>query len=368
MSRKIAHWIFPNLNTLGGRSSYVNFLIHEFSKLEIENHIITTIFGETNTNSSVNYHKVSFHNFDFNKAIEDIHSSETIRQVKELNSLFSRENFDVLLIHSLKPESFVYLKLLLNLVNPKLKIILLIHDLETIKYLAIDGNLDLFVSRKSIFICPSRYIQNELNRILKSFENIIYLPHGVIASPKVEKNRSNLRDFTFVGDFEMHKGIVQLVIAWGRLINIYPESRLFLIGDGKLMNFVKRLVLNLGIESQVVFTGWINKGELRVELESKRFIVIPSLIGESFSLIAAEVQSMGLPAITSNNGALTEIISNSANGILVSPGNIDELERALFLLLKDDQFVDKLSVGAYKKSEYLSKPSDVIDQYLQILF
>ena len=67
MSRKIAHWIFPNLNTLGGRSSYVNFLIHEFSKLEIENHIITTIFGETNTNSSVNYHKVSFHNFDFPK-------------------------------------------------------------------------------------------------------------------------------------------------------------------------------------------------------------------------------------------------------------------------------------------------------------
>jgi glycosyltransferase involved in cell wall biosynthesis len=368
MSRKIVHWIFPNLNTVGGRSNYVNFLIHEFSKLEIENHVITTMFSETNHNSFLNYHKVFFHNFDFNKAMEDIHSSETMRQVKELNSLFLTENFDVLLIHSLKPESFIYLKLLLNLVNPKLKIILLIHDLETIKYLAIDRNLDLFVLKESIFICPSRYIQNELNGIMDNGGNIIYLPHGVIALPKVENLRSNRRDFTFVGDFEVHKGIVQLVIAWARIFKSYPDSKLFLIGDGKLINFVKRLVVNLGIESKVVFTGWLNKDDLGVELASKRFLVIPSLIGESFSLIAAEVQSLGLPAVTSNNGALIEIISNSTNGILVSPGNIDELERALILLLKDNQLVDKLSVGAYEKSKYILRPKEVINRYLRILF
>jgi glycosyltransferase involved in cell wall biosynthesis len=367
MSRKIAHWIFPNLNTLGGRSNYVKFLIHNFSELDFENHVITTIPDDTNDKIFLTHHKVFFHAFDFNKSMEDIHTDVTIRKVKELNSLFLENKFEVLLIHSLMPESFIYLKLLLTLVNPDLKIILLLHDLETIKYLANNKNVDLFSAKNAIFVCPSKYIQSELIKISPSIQNIVHIPHGVSATRRIEKLRSHYRDFTFVGDFEEHKGLVQLVIAWARICNNFSHSRLFLIGDGKLMNFVKRLVINLGIESKIVFTGWLNNEELNIELESKRFIVIPSIIGESFSLIAAEVQYLGLPSIASNNGALNELINDSINGLLVTPGNIDELEQALVLLLEDHQFLDKLSTGAYKKSDSLLRPDDVIDRYLRIL-
>ena len=367
MSRKVSHWIFPNLNTLGGRSNYVKFLIHEFSELGFENHVITSISDNTNQNALLKYHKVFFHAFDFNKSMEDIHTDITITKVKELYSLFLTHKFDVLLIHSLKPESFIYLKLLLTLVNPSIRIILLIHDLETIKYLANNKNVNLFNLKNSYFICPSKYIQSELIKISPSVQNIVHIPHGVSTSKKIQNLRSNYRDFTFVGDFEEHKGLVQLVIAWARICNNYPYSKLYLIGDGKLLNFVKRLVINLGIESKVVFTGWLNKEELNIKLESMRFIVIPSIIGESFSLIAAEVQYLGLPSIASNNGALIELINDSINGLIVSPGNIDELERALVLLFEDHQFLDKLSAGAYKKSDSLLRPNDVIDRYLKIL-
>lgn len=367
MSRKIVHWIFPNLNTLGGRSNYVKFLIHRFSELDFENHIITFLPDGTNQEAFLNQHAVFYHAFDFNKSMEDIHTDVTIQKVKELNSLFLENKFEVLLIHSLIPESFIYLKLLLNLVNPDLKIILLIHDLETIKYLANNKNIDLFISKNTFFICPSTYIQNELMKISPSVQKIIRIPHGVSATGKMEKLRSYYRDFSFVGDFEEHKGLVQLVLAWARICNNYPQSRLFLIGDGKLMSFVKRLVINLGIESKIVFTGWLNKEELNNKLESMRFIVIPSIIGESFSLVAAEVQYLGLPSIASNNGALIELINDSVNGLLVSPGNIDELEKALVLLLDDDSFVDKLSLGAHKIAKSLLTPNDVIDKYLKIL-
>ena len=367
MSRKIVHWIFPNLNTLGGRSNYVKFLIQKFSELDFENHIVTSMPDDTNHKAFLAHHKVFFHAFEFNKSMEDIHTDVTVRKVKELHSLFLKHKFRVLLIHSLKPESFIYLKLLLTLVNPDLKIILLIHDLETIKYLANNKNVDLFILKNAIFICPSTYIQNELMKISPSVRNIVRIPHGVSESREIEKLRSNYRDFTFVGDFEVHKGLVQLVIAWARVCNNFPHSRLFLIGDGKLMNFVKRLVINLGIESKIVFTGWLNKEELNNKLESMRFIVIPSIIGESFCLIAAEVQYLGLPAIASNNGALIELINDSINGVLVSPGNIDELETALVFLLENHSIVDKLSAGAYKNAESLLTPNDVIDRYLKIL-
>jgi glycosyltransferase involved in cell wall biosynthesis len=368
MSHKIAHWIFPNLNTLGGRSNYVKFLIQKFSELDLENHVITSLSDGTNQEAFLNQHAFFYHTFDFDKSMKDIHTGVTINKVKELHSLFLKHKIQVLLIHSLMPESFIYLKLLLTLVNPDLKIILLIHDLETIKYLANNKNVDLFILKNAIFICPSTYIQNELMKISPSVRNIVRIPHGVITSRKIQKSRSNYRDFTFVGDFEEHKGLIQLVIAWARVCNNFPHSRLFLIGDGKLMNFVKRLVINLGIESKIVFTGWLNKEELNIELESKRFIVIPSIIGESFSLIAAEVQYLGLPAIASNNGALIELINDSINGVLVNPGNIDELAEALILLLEDHLFLGELSMGAYKKSESLLKPNDVIDRYLNILF
>jgi glycogen(starch) synthase len=367
VSQKIAHWIFPNLNTLGGRSNHVKFLIQKFSELDFENHIVTSMPDDTNHKAFLTHHKVFFHAFEFNKSMEDIHTDVTVRKVKELHSLFLKHKFKVLLVHSLKPESFIYLKLLLTLVNPSLRIILLIHDLETIKYLANNKNVDLFILKKAVFICPSTYIQNELMKISPGVQNIVHIPHGVSASWTNEKLRSNYRDFTFVGDFEEHKGLVQLVVAWARVCNNFPHSRLFLIGDGKLMNFVKRLVINLGIESKIVFTGWLNNEELNIELESKRFIVIPSIIGESFSLIAAEVQYLGLPAIASSNGALIELINDSKNGVLVSPGNIDELEKALILLIENNQFLDKLSLGAYEKSDSLLRPDEVIDRYLRIL-
>lgn len=60
-------------------------------------------------------------------------------------------------------------------------------------------------------------------------------------------------------------------------------------------------------------------------------VIIPSLVHETYSLVAREALSSGTPVIASRVGALTEIIHHGENGFLIPPGD----HQALASLLRE---------------------------------
>jgi glycosyltransferase involved in cell wall biosynthesis len=74
-------------------------------------------------------------------------------------------------------------------------------------------------------------------------------------------------------------------------------------------------------------------------------LVVPSLVAESFSLVTAEAQALGIPVVASNLGALPELVEDERNGLLVEPGSPGAL-RAALARLADPAEVTRLGQAA----------------------
>jgi glycosyltransferase involved in cell wall biosynthesis len=74
------------------------------------------------------------------------------------------------------------------------------------------------------------------------------------------------------------------------------------------------------------------------------------LWNEPFGLVAAEAAQMGRPLIASNIGGIPEIVVHNETGLLVQPGNVEELADAMLLLLKNPDFANQLGENARKNA------------------
>ena len=64
-------------------------------------------------------------------------------------------------------------------------------------------------------------------------------------------------------------------------------------------------------------------------------VVVPSLVWETYSIVAREAMSLGIPVIASRIGALPEAIRDGENGLLFTPGSAQELAAILQMLDHD---------------------------------
>jgi glycosyltransferase involved in cell wall biosynthesis len=100
--------------------------------------------------------------------------------------------------------------------------------------------------------------------------------------------------------------------------------------------------------------------ELWASYRLARFTVFPSLI-EGYGLPIAESLASGTPVITSNYGSMAEI-GEKGGCLLVDPRSVDELERAMSLLLEDDDALSKL------RDEALSVDTGTWERYANDLW
>ena len=106
-------------------------------------------------------------------------------------------------------------------------------------------------------------------------------------------------------------------------------------------------------------------------LENIDIYVIPSIIEESFGVAALEASAMGIPVIGSRIGGIPEIIIDRQTGILFNPGNIDDLVKALELLINSSKLRNDLGNNAreFVKNKYIWKNNveELLNKYKQLL-
>ena len=99
-----------------------------------------------------------------------------------------------------------------------------------------------------------------------------------------------------VGSFREAKNHVFLVKTFYEFQKKYPNSKLVLVGEGELLQSIKELAKELGIEQKVIFTGI--KNNIEDYLNIFDFFVFPSLF-EGFGMALLEAQCNGLKCYTS---------------------------------------------------------------------
>ncbi len=112
--------------------------------------------------------------------------------------------------------------------------------------------------------------------------------------------------------------------------------------------FLNRLIVRsheLGLDKQIVWAGHV--ADVGSYYELMDAVVVPSVCEEGFSLVALEAMQRGIPVIASDAGGIPEFVQHEFNGLLVPPGNIENLKQAISrIILTGRDFEHQLGIRA----------------------
>jgi glycosyltransferase involved in cell wall biosynthesis len=122
------------------------------------------------------------------------------------------------------------------------------------------------------------------------------------------------------------KGHAILLEAVNQLRNSGFQVRCFIVGDGPQQKSLERMVRDLGLSRQVVFTGY--REDMAEVLRALDLLVIPSL-HEGVPQIALQALACQVPIIASNVGGIPVVVQAGRTGRLVPPGDPGALAKAI---------------------------------------
>lgn len=153
----------------------------------------------------------------------------------------------------------------------------------------------------------------------------------------------------FVGRFDPEKGIADLIQAMHQLQQKSPVSlTLKLAGAGALESDLNAQTQRLGLEKQVVFSGWVS--DLDEWMRDVDLLVVPSL-NETFGIAILEGFCHGKPVVSTQVPGPQSLIEAGVNGWLAEPGNPDDLARVLDLAIRQQDQWPQIASCAYDKAK-----------------
>jgi glycosyltransferase involved in cell wall biosynthesis len=144
-----------------------------------------------------------------------------------------------------------------------------------------------------------------------------------------------------VGNLEPRKNLARLIQAFGLAVREHGfNGQLVLVGKAQMRAGDARLAaLKAGVESRVVFTGFVSHDDLTLLYNRASLFVYPSLY-EGFGLPPLEAMACGCPVVASNVTALPEVLGNAA--LLINPLSVAELAEALTAVLERPELAASL--------------------------
>lgn len=152
----------------------------------------------------------------------------------------------------------------------------------------------------------------------------------------------------FVGRLVPDKGVSDLIRAVARL----PNARLTVIGEGPQRQALQRLAATLG--RPVHFTGWIHPHEVQRHLRAASVLALPSYRGDGLPNAVLEAMALGRPVVASAIAGIPDIVQHGRTGMLVKPGDVNELSRSLGMLLRDKNLAQRFGRNARAVAESYS--------------
>ena len=128
------------------------------------------------------------------------------------------------------------------------------------------------------------------------------------------------------------KGLAVLLKAFAALLPAHPDLRLLVVGKPRPGGDSEKLIARLDLGAHIDFVSGISTAELGRLYASSTLVVVPSLY-EGFGLPPSEAMACGAPVVSSDGGALPEVVGDA--GVLVPAGDETALAGAIAPLLAD---------------------------------
>jgi N-acetyl-alpha-D-glucosaminyl L-malate synthase BshA len=196
-------------------------------------------------------------------------------------------------------------------------------------------------------------------RVIKNFVNCD------IYQPDPERRRAGgmapagEKVLIHISNFRPVKRVLDCIRILERVRREAP-AHLLMVGDGPDRPPAETLARELGLEDHVTFLGKQPHVERLIPLA--HVLLLPSEL-ESFGLAALEGMACGVPAVSTLQGGLPELIADGLDGCLEPVGDIAAQARRVIELLTDDHLYARFSGAARQTAQARFCSTILIPQY-----
>ncbi|MDO8668390.1 MAG: glycosyltransferase family 4 protein [bacterium] len=155
----------------------------------------------------------------------------------------------------------------------------------------------------------------------------------------------------FVGGLDQahyFKGLENLIRALAEIIKNpkFSSTILNVVGSGNLLEYYKKIALDLGVEKLVFFHEMVDNSKLVDFYNYCDCLVLPSINqSEAFGLVLLEAMACSRPVITSNLPGVRGVFKNRKQGLLVEPDNIKDLIKKIQIVLGDKKKAKEMGLA-----------------------
>ncbi|MGO8880629.1 MAG: glycosyltransferase family 4 protein [Desulfomonilaceae bacterium] len=151
-----------------------------------------------------------------------------------------------------------------------------------------------------------------------------------------------------VGFVGPRKGYLDILDAVPAVVKTDESVRFVFVGGeerpGENYPVLSR-IKNQNLDRWVLVTGEVHRSRIPLYLAAADVFLLPSR-EEGMPIAILEAMRASRPIITTTVGGIPEMIEDGRSGILIQPGDPEQIAEALISLLKNDGLSEKLAQGA----------------------
>lgn len=260
----------------------------------------------------------------------------------------------------------------------KRKIVLHLHGIGNAKKDPVRDNADVYLAISELVAKQAIDKHYDKDKII------------VLANPVVEKNTDQEKVAIYkekfgIEDSDKVFGMVGRIIQWKGQLQFLEAARIVVAkmnnvkilvigdisdGDEDYLDEVKARIKSLGLQDQVVITGYIQ--DVHNVMATLDLLVHCSIEPEPFGLVITEAMSMDIPVIAGDIGAPPEIIESGKTGYIVSPFDAQKIAKYITDIFSNENLAQKIRFEAkkvvakkYNIHNYMAELTNIYKSLLQ---
>lgn len=196
------------------------------------------------------------------------------------------------------------------------------------------------------FTVNTPYLEGLLNRANPTSTPVYILPVGLDTAyfkRLLVKKETAFFDIVFCGRLIPLKGPDQALLILKQLhTNGFTNTRLHIVGEGKLKQNLEQLIIDLNLEEFVFMYGALTQDGIKKMLGLSDVLIMPgscdvkSKRAETQGLVIQEAQAMELPVVVSDVGGMKYGLIDGETGFVVKSGHVEGFAKVIETLVQDD--------------------------------
>lgn len=176
----------------------------------------------------------------------------------------------------------------------------------------------------------------------------------------------NKKVILFAGRLSAKKGGA---VALETLAEVNKEVPTVLLVAGiidEYAHIMREMATELGIEKQLIFTGWIEREDVKSVYAVADIVLVPSMYLDPFPRMVIEAMASGKPVIGTCYGGAPEIIVDGVTGYIVNPFNVEETAQKTLDLLKNPKKAEEFGRAGHERAKTNFNLEDKVKEYIVV--